>query len=266
MKLRIFPFALSALAAAAFVFPQIASASLIYDSTIRATAQGFGNAPRDLTLQATGQATTESGSVGVSSTGAISFGTAISDSTVFLGNGVTNLNGTSALPSPLADDQKYGIPTIGSLGITSASQIGVLFNATEPGGDSVNVTDVTLKFYTAGGTFLGAIDGQQNFASSEPGNGVAGFTFVVDAAQQPFVNSLLAQGGTGTKLALEASIANFAGGPETFLLYNTGNTGNGGGGGGAGTSVPEPGIVALLGLGLFGFAASRRKSAKSKNA
>jgi hypothetical protein len=31
-------------------------------------------------------------------------------------------------------------------------------------------------------------------------------------------------------------------------------------------AVPEPGSIALVGLGLFGFAASRRKSAKSKNA
>lgn len=53
------------------------------------------------------------------------------------------------MPNPLADNQTYGVPTAGSLGITTASQIGVLFNATEPSSDSINVLDVTLKFYNA---------------------------------------------------------------------------------------------------------------------
>jgi len=251
--------AAGALAAAAFALPQVASASLIYDSSIRLTAQGFGNAPRDLTLQATGQQTTESGAVGVSSTGAIAFGTPIQDSAVFQGNGVTTASGTASLPAPLADDQKYGIPTTGSLGITSASQIGVLFNATEPGGDSINVTDLTLKFYGANNTLLGAIDGQQNFGSSEPGNGVAGFVFVVDAAQQSFVDGLLAQGGTGTRMALEATLADFAGGPESFLIFNRGTNPGGGTAPPAGTAVPEPGTLAMLGLGLLGLATARRR-------
>ena len=251
MKLRTAPLAAAAAALAAVAFSPHASASLVYDASILASGQGFGSAPRDLTLQATGQTSFESGAVGYNS-GGINFGDPITDAQVFQGNGVSTTPGTAAMPNPLADDQKYGTPTTGSLGITSASQIGVLFNATEPGGDSVNVQDVTLKFYTSGGTFLGAIDGQQNFASSNPGNGVAGFTFVVDQAQQAQVNSWLGTGGSGTTLALEATIGNFAGGPESFLVYNLGSSV---------APIPEPQTYALMlaGLGALGFVARRRR-------
>ena len=246
MKLRRSTLAAAAAALSAVAFSPTASASLVFDAGILASAQGFGNAPRDLTLQATGQTSFESGAVGFGA-GGITFGTPITDAQVFMGNGVSTTAGTAAMPNPLADDQKYGTPTSGSLGITSASQIGVLFNATEPAGDSVNVLDVTLKFYSSAGTFLGAIDGQQNFASSNAGNGVAGFTFVVDQAQQSQVNSWLGQGGAGTTFALEASIGDFGSGPEIFLVYNL-------------APIPEPGTYALMlaGLGVVGFMAKRR--------
>jgi len=249
LKNRGITFAASTTAIAILALPQAASAGLIYDSTILAPAQGFGTAPRALTLQATGQGTTESGGLAVGSAGEIVFGSVIADASVYQGNGVSNLPGTDSMPSSLADNAKYGIPTVGSLGITSADQIAVLFNAAEPGGDSINLLDVTLKFYTSGGLFLGAIDGNQNFLDSNPGNGVAGFTFVVDQAQQAQVNTWLLSSGSGTMLALEASLGNFAGGPETFLIYNLG----------AVNPVPEPGTLALLGLGLIGVRLSRRR-------
>ena len=249
MKLRTHSIAAAAAAVAAVAFSPTASASLVFDETILTSAQGFGNAPRDLTLQATGQDTFESGAVGVSGSGAITFGTPITDAQVSMGNGVSTESGTTSMPQPRDDNQKYGIPTTGSLGITSANQIAVLFNATEPSGDSINVQDVTLKFYSSAGTFLGAIDGQHNFASSNPGNGVAGFTFVIDQAQQQTVNGWLATGGSGTTMALEATLgdASFAGGPETFLVYNL-------------APIPEPQTYALMlaGLGVIGFMARRR--------
>ncbi|HET9978113.1 MAG TPA: hypothetical protein VFQ20_11790 [Burkholderiaceae bacterium] len=237
----------------AITLPGTAWAGLVYDSSILAPAQGFGTAPRDLTLQASGAETFESGGLGVSATGAIVFGSVVADGSVHAGNGVTNQSGTASLPSPRFDDQKYGAPTIGSLGISSANQIGVLFNATEPGGDGVNVLDVTLKFYSSTGALLGAIDGQQNFTTSNAGNGVAGFTFIVDAAQQDYVNGLLAA-GPGTRLALEASIADFAGGPESFLIYNLSAP--------ATFAIAEPAPFGLLlaGLGAVAFAARRRRS------
>jgi hypothetical protein len=231
---------------AIFAMPAPAPASLIYDSSILLGAQGFGNAPRDLTVQETGRPTgTESGCVGVNGTGNITFGSCISDAQVHDGNGVTNTGGDE--PNPQADNQKYGIPTLGSLGITSASQIGILFNATEPGGDSVNVTDLTLKFYNSTGTLLGAIDGSQNFASSNPGNGVAGFVFKVSADELGYVNGLIAP---GVILALESTMTDIAGGPESFLIVNLEAPP---------PAVPEPASLALLGGALAGYGFLRRR-------
>jgi len=36
------------------------------------------------------------------------------------------------------------------------------------------------------------------------------------------MNGLLTTGGSGTILALESTITDFAGGPESFLIYNLG--------------------------------------------
>jgi hypothetical protein len=256
MKFTLSKVAAAAIAAVAFTAPHAAFGSLVYNSQIFVSAQGFGNVPRDLTLQSPNNETFESGAVGVSNTGAITFGSAIADNLVFMGNGVTNSSSLSAgLVNPLADDQKYGIPTTGALGITNASQIGVLFNATEPAGNSVTITDLTLKFYTSTGGFLGAIDGQQTFASTLPGNGSAGFVFTIDDAQRPTVQGWLNQGGAGTKMALEASIGGVTGGatggPESFTILNVGTV----------AAVPEPETYALMlaGLGALGFMSRRRR-------
>src|SRR5690348_1336013 len=127
MKLKAISIAAGAVAGIALALPQAASASLVYDASIQASAQGFGNAPRALTLQATGQADSfESGAVGVGAGGTITFGSPIPEASVHDANGVQTQSGTDDLANPLTDNQKFGIPTTGSLGITNANQIGVL--------------------------------------------------------------------------------------------------------------------------------------------
>jgi hypothetical protein len=224
----------------------IASASLVYDSSIVVTGAGFGNIPRDLTVHGQGNATATSGCVGLSG-GSLTFGNCILDSSVFDSNGVTNIGGDE--PNPLADNQKYGAPTLASLGITNASQTQIIFDATQGGGSGVTITDLTLKFYGSNDQLIGAIDGQHTFGSTVPGNGGAGFAFVVSADEQAQVNAFLA---STSRLALEASFSGTGGGPESFFIRNSGAGGGGGG------EVPEPSTYMTLlggfaGLGLLRF-------------
>ena len=237
---------------AAALVPQAALASLIYDSRIRISGQGFGNAPRLLVMQETGNGDdVESGCVGVSGGIAIGSGSCTSDGNVFQGNGFTNLGGDEA--NPQADNQKFGIPTLGELGFEDAGDIGLLFNATEPGGNGVRIDDVTLKFFQ-GDTLLAAIDGNQTFDSTNPGNGVAGFTFVIDDAQQDFLDTAIfgLPNFSDIRIALESTISDAQGGPESWLAFNL-NRAN---------PVPAPGGVGLLvmALGGIGLRARRRRT------
>ena len=240
-----------AAAAILWALPQVASASLIYDSTITVSAQGFGNVPRDLTIQANGQNRTGTESGCVSAVGGVFAGgptSCISDALVHDGNSWTNVGGDEV--NPLADDQKFGIPTLGSLGIADPSQIWILFNATEPSGNSANVVDLTLKFYGTNG-LLAAIDGSQNFASTDPGNGKAGFVFIVDAPEQLWLSSNIFNlpNFGNIHLALEATVSDIAGGPESFAILKDPAT----------TQVPEPTSIALFAAGLAALTWMKRR-------
>jgi hypothetical protein len=252
---------IASVAAAAFGAPQLASASIIYESPYSQTGTGFGNEPRLLTLQETGPRRdgTESACAGVGAGGAttVGSGSCIGDSQVFRGNGVTNTGGDEV--NPMRDGNKYNTPTIGDAGLQSAADIGLVFNATDPAGDAITIDDVTLKFYLDG-QLLAAIDGNMMLDPTVSGNGRADYLLTVDAEQQAFLNErVFSLPNFGdVQLALESTISGAAGGPESFWLVNLGRTTGGSTGG---TPVPAPAGLALFALGAAGLIARRRRRA-----
>jgi len=223
-----------------------ANASLVFVGETAIGAQGFGNAHRLLTISSQRNNTFESGAIGISGGTIVALTPGIADGSVFGGNGVTNAGGDTV--EPLTEVLKFGIPTLGELNWTSADDVNLLFNAVEPGGNGLTVTDVTLKFYS-GDTVIAAIDGSFSLLSTNTGNGSAGFLINVDAAQQLYLDSTIFNqaGYSGYRIALESTITGVAGGPESFSAIS---------------AIPEPGTYAMMlaGLGLMGFVARRRKS------
>ena len=245
-----------ALATTAVLIATPASASLVYDATATLTAQGFGSAPRDLSIQGHGNATIEGGCVGVTSTGAINVGGTGScmgtDAAIDPNGYINTLHDETPPPT---DNQKFGIPTVSQLGWTSAADIGILFNVTDPGaGESVTLNDITLKFYDANGGLLGSIDGGSKFFSStDIGNGSAGFIFTVQGQNEiDYVNNILATGGSTIYTALEGTVTGVAGGPETFAIINLNRP----------TAVPEAATWAMMLLGFGGIGMAMRRSRK----
>ncbi len=237
---------LSAVAGAFMALTGAAHASLVLNGELSVAAQGFGNNPRILTEQARGNNTTESAAIGISGGTIVALTPGISDALVFGGNGITNAGGDTV--NPLSDNQKYGIPSLSDLNWTTASNVNLLFNAVEPGGDGLTVTDVTLKFYN-GDTVIAAIDGNFTLASTVTGNGSAGFLIAVDQAQQTYLNNTVfnQQGAGNFRIALESTITGVAGGAESFSALSV-------------AAVPEPQTYAMMlaGLGLLGFARIRK--------
>lgn len=237
---------------ASVMLPLSASAGLVVSTASGSTGFGFGNVNRDLTIQEVGpdQDGIESGCVGLpGGVFTVGPGGCLPDETgVFQPNGFVNDGGDE--PPPHGDNHKYGAPTIGSLGITNAGEINIIFDATEPGGDGLVILDLTLKFYD-GDTLIMAIDGSATFTETFEGNGVADYIFVIDEAQQEEVNNVVFSDVAfpNFRMALESTILDVDGGPESFVIVK----------GRGGPPIPEPPVIALMGVGLLGFAVARRR-------
>ncbi len=198
-------------------------------------AQGFGNAPRMLTLQ---DKTFEFGSVtpvDVVHDGAIS------------------------------GANKSTTPTLGTLGWNSGANVGIGFNSDQSGQTGITLQTLVLTIYNgtsvvATFSLLNPVNFSPADVALQKGNGNAIFNFALDSTEQGEFKTLVAsQAGFGDfRAGLSSSLGcstptagcmESNGGPDSFIGFNQ-------------SAVPAPDggmTLMLLGGALFGLGALRRK-------
>jgi hypothetical protein len=209
-------------------------------SFISLTAQGFGAAPRLLTLQTDG---IETG--GVSGTGTLS------------GDAVAGVNKSSAV-------------TLSTVGWLSGNDVSIAFNSDQSGQTGITLQTLTLNLWAPNGTTpLGSFSlaGPITFSAADlalqQGNGAALFDFVLTPLEKIAFTAAIGAGDGSDIISLSASLGckpaavGCSGlpsndGPDSFLAVLAHGA----------PGVPEPSTWAMLILGFagIGFMAYRRKS------
>jgi PEP-CTERM motif len=233
--------------AAAFALTLLSSAawadSIGLSGPVSLSGNGFGANTTALTIQSHGPASnSESGCI---APGLIAGGGACAP-----GDGVLGGSESSPIGFP-----KQAAPTLSSLGITSGSQIGILFDGVQPqsGNNNVlNINDLTLKLYS-GSTLLYQVSGSFSNLATNPGNGTSDYLFTLDPSAVNAFNAAFA-GSSNDFIALDSTISfpNQSAGPDSYSFVNL-NTGS------TPSPMPEPSSLLLLGSGVAGTAGLLRR-------
>ncbi|HEX6707477.1 MAG TPA: PEP-CTERM sorting domain-containing protein [Albitalea sp.] len=199
-----------------------ASAGLIPLGEVNLTGTGLGAVSTVLTLQGHGDASVETGSVGVD---------ALTNTQFVTGDAKTGQSQTQ-------------LRTLGELGVQSASDLRVVFNAVEPGNAlDITLTDLVLTIYDAAGQvlFRSGSFADAFIAKTHLGMGKSGFLFGLDAADIAAASPLFSGNFADYRIGLSAEATGFSGGPETFFIMAAPAVT---------PPVPEPTNVALILAGL----------------
>ena len=142
------------------------------------------------------------------------------------------------------------VRSLGELGITSAEDLRIVFNAVEPGPEGgvdngIVLDNLVLTIFDPSGNTLFTSEAFSpiNFDSTFTGTGNSGFVFALSDSEITAAQSAFS-GDFGLNLVgLSASASRAAAGSETFFV--------------ATAPVPEPSTYALMGAGLLGLAWAR---------
>src|SRR5437899_1494557 len=223
-------FALQVLSSAAW------SDSFVLSGLVSLSGNGFGANTTALTIQSHGPAIN-------SESGCIAPGLMAGSGACAPGDGVVGGTESSSIVCP-----KHAAPSLSSLGITSGSQIGILFDGVQPQSGNNNVVDIndlTLKLYS-GSTLLYKVSGSFSNLATNPGNGTSDYLFTLDPSAVSAFNAALA-GNTSDLIALDSTISfpNQSAGPDSYSFVNL-NPGP------TASPMPEPSSLLLLGTGAAG--------------
>jgi len=204
---------------------------------------GFGNAPRLLTLQTNG----------------IEIGSVIP------------VNQPQGDAVPNSGGNKSNTPTLAALQWDSGNRVGIGFNSGQTGNTGITLNSLTLTIYNGAavvGTFnLAASLTPLQFSAADlalqQGNGNAVFNFGLSATQQAQFNAILAANGGVNNPNLRAGLAASLGcattpsatcqpsndGPDSFLGFRQ--------------NIPDSASVVSLGLALLGLGYFRKRMVRA---
>jgi hypothetical protein len=206
-------------------------------------SQGFGAAPRLLTLQTN---TVETGNV--------------TPVDVVHGDAISGAN-------------KSTTPTLGALGWNTGANVGIGFNSDQSGQTGITLQSLTLTIYAQNGTtVLGTFNLNPkpiNFSAADlalqPGNGNAVFDFHLTTAEQITFNSIVAMTGSSGFFAGLASSLGCSGTPSpTCQVSNDGPDSFVGFAQSLARPVPLPGALPLFVTGLVGVSLLARRKRKTQ--